>query len=167
MEKRRKHLNDLFRYALILLGILSAAELSYFLRIGNRAEFPYIFFVFTAPYVLIVGTWMAKELGREWIKLDMRLLLTEFCWSLWIATLIYYLLFFWLIRAGGFVEIAIVLCWGLTFALVFLIGHAYKRAYRSVVYYFKSPKWILIRFTFFMIAYSLVTFVILTSRPSS
>ena len=167
MESRRKRLDDLFRHALVLLGILSASEFSYFLKVGDKAEYPYVFFAFTAPYVLMIGTWIAKELGGDWIRLDMKLLLTEFCWSLWIVTLIYYLVIFWVIRTGQLVEIAAILGLGLTFCLNFLIGHAHKRAYRSMVDYFRRPKWLIIRYIVFMVAYLVVTLVFLPPKLNS
>ena len=54
LEKRKGRLDSLFEYALVLLGILAAAEFQYFLTTVEKGIFPYAMRVFTVPFVVLI-----------------------------------------------------------------------------------------------------------------
>jgi hypothetical protein len=162
MEKRRNHLDSLFEIALVLLGILSAAEFQYFLTTEKAELHFYALRVFTVPFVVLIGFWLVKELSNDVAKLHIRMLLTEFCWDFWSFALFYYLLGIY----GGF-QIGIALSFVLSLLLIYAVMLAYKRASpvetgdRSMHSYYKNAKWVLLRwFVVFLGAYMLLLAIV-------
>lgn len=101
---------------------------------------------------------MAKELAIDVIRLEVRMLLPEFCWALWLVTLVYYLVLFWVFQTGQFVEISFTLGAAFTWAMYYLMGFAYKRAYSHMIPYFGLSKWLVARYIVFE-AWLFVVFV--------
>ena len=149
--------SSLFRIALVLLGILSAAEFEYFLQIFG----PTVALRFsTTPYVLIIPLWLAKELNKKQISIKLWLLLSEFCWELLSLTLSYYLLFFWIFQVLGTSLLSLLFGAAVSIAMAMLImaavWYAYHVQYRTVIDYYKSRKWFISRFIFLLMA---ITFI--------
>lgn len=147
MERRRNHLDSLFGIALVLLGVLSASELQYFLTVQNEELHFYALKVFTVPFVILIVFWLLKELMSDIVpRLDFRMLLTEFCWDFWSFALFYYLLGIY----GGF-QIGATSSFLLSIIMVFNVTWAYSRACpvregdRSMYNYYKSIKWGVLR----------------------
>jgi len=164
MEKRRKDLDRLFEIALVLLGILSSAEFQYFLTIGNKEEFVYAFRMFTSPFIILILSWLMKELGKEEMNPKINMLFTEFCWDLWSFTLFLYLVNYQLMQTFRLDLIGILLVLGLAIGFFYLISCMYRKACENMVEYFKSPKWIGIRLLVFVGAYFLIIFINLPLR---
>lgn len=154
MEKRREHLDNMFGIALVLLGILSAAEFQYFLALyplQNPPTVPlaylyYLLRVNTAPFVVLIISWLVKETYSDAFKPTSKMLFTEFCWDFFCFTLFYYLL----VLIGGF-EIGIALSLFLTFLMILAITWAYGRASPvieggSMRDYYTKHKWIALRY---------------------
>lgn len=123
MEKRRNHLDSLFEIALVLLGILSAAEFQYFLVIESVENYGYILKVFTIPFVVLIILWLVKELTRGEASLNLTMLLTEFCWEFWSFVLLYYLVNLYVNNPFG-----IWLALGLSLIVLFFVYLAYSKA---------------------------------------
>ena len=163
MERRRERLDSLFEIALVLLGILSTAELQYFLTIEEEKLYTYALRVYTVPFIVLIVFWLTKELISDMLRLNVRMLFTEFCWDFWSFTLFYYLLGIY----GGF-QIGIALSFLLSMIMIFVVLWAYRRASpvekgdRSMYNYYKSVKWILSRtFVVFVAAYMLLVLIVL------
>lgn len=161
MEKRRKHLDSLFGIALVLLGILSAAEFQYFLTVEEQQLYGYALKVYTVPFYILITFWLVKELYRDVLRQDFRMLFTEFCWTFWSFTLFYYLL-----GIFGF-TVGIASSFMLSILFIFSIQWAYSRASpvtwgdRSMFRYYRSHRWIVLRFTLSMGAYMLLILIVL------
>ena len=77
METRRKHLDSLFEIAIVLLGILSAAEFQYFLIKEGENMHAYALKVFTVPFIVLIIFWLIKELFSDTFgRLDVKILFT-------------------------------------------------------------------------------------------
>ena len=161
MERRRQHLDSLFEMALVLLGILSAAELQYFLAIESKDLFAYALKVFTVPMLILIVFWLTKELSSDVLRRDFAMLLTEFCWDFWSFTLFYYLL-----AILGF-TIGILLSLTLSILLVISISWAYRRASpvmwgdRSMFNYYRSFRWRILRINIFLGSYLLLVGIVI------
>jgi len=162
MERRRKHLDSLFGIALVLLGILSAAEFQYFLIKEEENTHPYVLKVFVLPFLVLIILWLVKELFSDMWRLDVKMLWTELCWDFLSFTLFYYLLAIY----GGF-QIGIVLSFLLSLAMIYAVTWAYRRASpvqegdRSMYNYYKSAKWLLLRWVVIVGAYMLLVRIVL------
>jgi len=104
-----------------------------------------------------------KELSSDVLRPDAKMLLTEFCWGFWSFTLFYYLQGIY----GGS-EVGKWLSFGLSIAMTCAVMWAYRRASpvetgdRSMYNYYKSPKWIALRwFIVFLVAYMLLLRIVL------
>lgn len=161
MEKRRKHLDGLFSIALVLLGILSAAEFQYFLLKEKAQLHFYALKVFTVPFVVLIILWLVKELFGDIWRLDVKMVWTEFCWEFLNFSLFYYLLAIY----GGF-QIGIYFSLFVTLIMTLLVVLAYRRASpvtegdRSMYNFYKSPGWVAFRITVFIIAYLLLIAIV-------
>lgn len=166
MAQGREHLDHLFEIGLVLLGILSAAELQYFLVVLSSGTWFYVLRVFTIPLLALIVLWMFKEclffiLGNVIrVRYYINLVLTDFCWSLWGAVL-----FDYLSLMVGEVSIGIISSLALYFILLLLVNAAYNRAsmleqdVRILGYYriyYGSLKGMAIRGLIFIVAYLLV-----------
>jgi len=161
MEKRRKYLDGLFSIALVLLGILSAAEFQYFLLKEKAQLHFYALKVFTIPFVVLIIIWLVKELFGDVWRLDVKMVWTEFCWEFLNFSLFYYLLAIY----GGF-QIGIYFSLLLTLIMTLLVILAYRRASpvtegdRSMYNFYKSPRWVAFRITVFILAYLLLIAIV-------
>ena len=161
MERRRKHLDSLFQIALVLLGVLSAAEFQYFLTTEEEKFYPYALKVFTVPFVVLIVFWLVRELFSDMSRSDIKMLFTEFCWDFWSFTLFYYLLAIFGFTVGIWSSFA------LSILLILSISWAYGRASpimwgdRSMFNYYRSFKWWVLRLTMFMGAYLLLVIIVI------
>jgi len=162
MEKRRKHLDSLFGIALVLLGILSASELQYFLMTEDKTMYFYALKVFTVPLLILIVFWLVKELMADLPFPRIRMLITEFCWNFWSFILFYYLL-----GIFGGMQVGIILSFLLSVAMGFSMQWAYGRASpvtsgdRSMFKYYKSPLWIGVRLVVSIGGYLLLIRIVL------
>lgn len=164
MEKRRKYLDGLFGIALVLLGILSAAEFQYFLMKEPANMHGYILKVFTVPFLVLIICWLIKELFTDVWRSDSRMLWTEFCWDFLCFTLFYYLLAIY----GG-VQIGIIFSFVLSLLMIIAIMWAYRRASpveegdRSMYDYYKTVRWGVLRWGLaFIGGYLLLVGIVIT-----
>jgi hypothetical protein len=166
MERRKERLDSLFEYALVLLGVLAAAEFQYFLAIEEKKIFPYALRVFTVPFTIMILFWLVKELFSDTLRSDGKMLLTEYCWDFWSFTLFYYLL----VMSGGLqyggLQIGVIFPFLLSILLIYSINWAYGRASpvetgdRSMHNYYKSARWLLVRWLVVFVGAYLLLLVI-------
>lgn len=134
----REHFSGLFEIALVLLGVLSATETQYFIKVwGDAVAIKFS----TTPFIAMITVWLIKELYKRKITIEFWLLLSEFCWELWSLTLTFYLLFLWLFEVPTFPQIALIdsIIFGLLMYFIVLVAHYLE--YRTLVKYYKSLKW--------------------------
>ena len=164
-ENRTEQLSSLFEIALVLLGVLSATETSLFFQIFG--ETVALKFAIT-PFLMMIVVWLIKELYKNHIPLEYSLLYSEFCWEIWSLSLAYYLLFFYLYLIPSIPLIAIFSSIVTGIALYSLILGAYFLEYRkSASKYYKSRKWLLVRFIIFIIGLILVSLTFLAIPTNS
>ena len=161
IRDREKHLDNLFEIALVLLGILSAAEFQYFLMKEDAEIHMYVLKVFTVPLVVLIILWLAKELARDEFPPNVTMILTEFCWNLWSFSLFYYLVNIYI---GNIIGIA--LSFTLSIVLIFFVNRAYERDSptkkgESMYNFYTSYKWRTIRLCVFFLAYGALFAMIL------
>ena len=168
MERRRNRLDSLFDLALVLLGILSAAEFQYYLTLSNEVETNvHLLYVVTGPFVFMIGAWLTKELFSDRFSSEVNMISTEFCWAFWSFTLHYYLLLLTSEFQFGGLQIGMFVPLVLSLLLVFSIRWAYSRTYPleigdvKMYKYFRSIKWTLAWWFMFALAYLLLTVVII------
>lgn len=94
MEPQHRNPDSLFEVALVLLGILSAGELSYYLSLPeNGVPSITVLKLFTYLFLPLVGLWLLNEAVIK--NSDQRfigIIVTDFCWGLWSNSLFVYLL---------------------------------------------------------------------------
>jgi len=171
MEKRKERLDSLFEIALVLLGILSAAEFQYFLTTTEDTGIHlYALKVFTTPFVIMIGFWLVKEIFGDTLRSDFKMLLTEFCWDFWSFTLLYYLLVLTTGLQYGGLQIGVIFPLVLSLLLICTIMWAYRRASpvetgdRSMYNYYKSARWRFLRWVvIIVVAYVLLLQIVLPS----
>lgn len=163
MEKKREHLDGLFEIALVLLGILSAAEFQYFLTVEDATKYFYALKVFTVPFIVLILIWLIKELAGFLLTAPaFKMILSDFCWDFWSFTLLYYLLGIY----GG-EQIGIWLSFVLSMVLIAVIQMAYIKVSpvtwgdRSMFKYYRSPFWIGLKIVAFVLAYGLLLRIVL------
>lgn len=162
-EQRIDRIDHLFDIGLVLLGILSAAEFQYFLTGEDKALYFYALRVYTIPFIVLIGFWLAKELvGILLNSPALRMLLSDFCWDFWSFTLLYYLLGIY----GG-VQMGIIFSFILSMVLIAAVQMAYSKVSpvtsgdRSMFKYYRSPLWIAIKLIVFVLAYFLLLGIVL------
>jgi len=159
MEKREQ-LDRLYEFSLVLLGILSAAELQYFLVTEKQELWFYALKVFTLPFLFLILLWLIKEIFKDFFhKQFFSMLFTEFCWSFWSVSLLYYLL-----GIVGGVTISVYLTFFLSLLLTFSISWAYKRAFTAeylLETYHKNHIWIFRTFIIYCISYFLLLSIVM------
>lgn len=107
----------------------------------------------TAPYILIIPVWFLKEIVKKQVSIKWWLLFSEFCYELLGFTFSYYLLFSWLFQAVEFWwPLYAVASTALSIPIILVAIYTYSLKYRSVVDYYKSLKWTLLRLLFLIIA---------------
>lgn len=159
-SQRQAELDHLFEIGLVLLGILSAAEFEYSLSIENEEMFAYILRVCTVPFIILILFWLVKEIFSDVTSKKLRMILTDFCWSFWGETLLFYLLF--LLGVGYSVYILL----ALSILLVLSVANAYDRASAkeegiSLSDYLKGNYYsIVIRWIVFLLAYLLLVWIV-------
>jgi len=166
-EGRRERLDRLFDIALVLLGILSASELQILTAMATyeqetAANLSYLLRIFTMPLLVLIIAWIAKEIFRNEMSANHRMIATEFCWNLWGFTLFYYLVVYVFATVVPQIsQYGVYLSLGLTFLLIFFIQRAYKKVYTSMTDYFGRSKWAIYRFVAFFVAYIVVVLLVL------
>jgi len=159
---QRKRIDDLFNYALVLLGILSAAEFQYLISTESEKLFHYILRIHTIPFFLLIIFWLVKELYKDILTIYFDLILTEFLWNFWSFTLFFYLLFIY-----GAEPPMIYLLLLFAFLLIIMIVFAYMKASQTsfskniIKKFYKNPEWIVIRIFTFICAYMLLILIII------
>lgn len=154
--ERRHHLDSLYNFSLILLGILSAAEFQYFISIEEEKLFLYALKVFTMPFLVLILFWLIKEIFRDVADENLTIILTEFCWSFLNITLFYFLLAF---LTEFWVQLFTFI---FSIFLTFLITWAYDRTYAmeqglNIRDYYRRSIWILVlRLFIFGLSYVLL-----------
>jgi hypothetical protein len=160
MAQRREKLDHLYELGLVLLGILSAAEFQYYLAVEQKEFFGYSLWVFTAPFIVLIVFWLIREIFSDITEKAILKLLTDFCWSFWGVTLLYYLI---VLGAGYSVYYLL----ALSILLILFVTNAYDRAFAKeedigLRDYFKKYKWILVaRWPVFFGAYLLLLCIVL------
>ena len=168
MEKRRNHLDNLFELALVLLGILIAVEFHYYLTLSIKTtDRLYVLNVVTVPFIIIIGVWLIKELFKNFVSSELKMLLTEFCWGFWSFTLLNYLLMLTNGRQYNGLQIGIIFPLVLSLFLIFSIRWSYFRTYLlkkenvKMFKYFRSIRWTFLWWIIFVIVYILITIIVL------
>ena len=168
MTQRLEQLDRSYEFGLILLGILSASELQYFLTVDPESVFLYALRVFTMPFIFLIAFWLIKEIFSDVTGRTVRMLFTDFCWSLWSFTLFYYLL----ALLGGY-QISVYALFAFSMLLFSCVLWAYERAFAeeegtSVRERVKRLSWILIaRYIVFVGAYLLLLSIVLPLPAAS
>jgi hypothetical protein len=137
----------LFEIALVLLGVLSATETQYFIKVwGDVTALQFS----TTPFMVMIFVWLVKELFKHWISIENWLLLSEFGWELWSITLSYYILFLRLFQIPQYPYIALISSTLLGLVWFGLVIVAHYLEYRTMVEYYR-PRWLLKRTIVYLI----------------
>jgi hypothetical protein len=169
-ERRTPNVEDrfgsIFEIALVLLGIFSATETPFFIKIfGDSVALKFAI----TPFLLMIVIWLIKELFKNHIPIEHFLLYSEFCWEIWSLSLAYYLLFFYLYLVPTIPLLAISSSIITGIAMYSLVLIAYFLEYRGVSKYYKSRKWFLVKLVVIMLGSILVyiTFLATPAIPTS
>ena len=146
----RKRLDQLFDVALVLIGILTAAELQFItsnpfppeLETLQNLVWNFFLGLLTIPLVVLIGLWIAKELVSIRGNFGVSIRLTLYCWCLWATCLMIYL-FLLLILLNLHQALALPISFAVALALIGAVGWAYKDAafQNEEVLYFKDSRW--------------------------
>jgi hypothetical protein len=136
-----KELDKIFEIALVLLGILAAAEFQYATALpvsnGVLELKQFTFRITTVPFVVLILGWIINELLVK-IKSKQKtgLMLKLFCWNLWSFTLFVFLIMLIPFSIGtsqiaSFQETLtyLIIIWVLSFVLIAIIGWVYGKLY--------------------------------------
>jgi hypothetical protein len=168
-EKRREFIDNLFNYALVLLGILSAAELQYAARaLQNASDFDLVFRVSVLPFVVLIPIWLIKELLKEEVSRRQSMFLTEFCWEFWSFTLFGCLVLLYAIQTSNLTFIvygaltSLILSIFFNYALTRAYAHTYRNGpYQDMVEFYQRRRFRAFRSAIFLIAYFMVYLILL------
>lgn len=134
-------LDKVFEIALVLLGILAAAEFQYATALPLSNDVAklqqFTFRVTTLPFVVLIMGWIINELYiKVKRKQQLEYFLKFFCWNLWSFTLFVFLI---LLIPFCFIGIKmdvlqdamvyLFLAWGLVFVLIYIIKWGYGNLY--------------------------------------
>jgi len=143
-KKAEEHLNDLFQIALVLLGILSATETQFFIKVFGEVN---ALKLAITPYIFMILIWIIKEFIKNRLPIEHSLLYSEFCWLLWSLSLTFYLFFFYFYMIPTIPIIAIISSMATGLSMYGIIWWAYMLEYsKTASTYFNSSKWLLVRF---------------------
>jgi hypothetical protein len=167
--RSREFIDGLFNYALVFLGILSAAELQYAARVlPGASDFALMFRVSVLPFTILVPTWLAKEVLKEEMPRRLKMFLTEFCWELWSFTLVLCMVLLYALETSSLTWIVVggFSSFGLSLVLVYAITRGYASAYRDgpygdMVEFYQRRRFRVLRLIPFAAAYLLVYLIIL------
>ena len=163
MQSERSQDSDrvdaLFRIALVLLGILASAVFQFN---TDATTVSYVVRVTTLPFVILIVTWIVKELLRDWTGFNKIMALTEFCWDLWTITFFYYTITFINFQSpnpliNSPISAGLLLIPYIVFIL--LVRFTYRRNHADKEY-FKNPLWSLFSIVLFSLTYILLVFVV-------
>lgn len=155
MSNERQRLDNFFSIALMLLSIVAIAEFQYVVA-ESPSSVKYFFWVLTYPFIGLIIAWLFKELIPIKEHRNFHMFLTEFCWYLW-ATILYYLLNFFISLLGGSLIISGLGSGVLFMLLIIYVRKAYKRAC-SWMGYFTSKRSGIYFLTALFLAFGLMTF---------
>jgi hypothetical protein len=169
LEKRREFIDNLFNYALVLLGILSAAELQYATRVSQTAsDLNLMFRVSVLPFIVLIPIWFIKELLKDEMSRRRRMFFTEFCWEYWSFTLFSYMLLLYLLQTSNWTYLIFgaLAGLGLSVTLIIAIRRAYASTYRNgpyqdMVEFYQRRRFRAFRSILFLAAYLLVYLVLI------
>ncbi len=161
----RERFSGVFEIALVLLGIISATETPYYAEVfGDAVALKFAIL----PFLIMIIMWMFKELYKRQKPIEFSLLLSEFCWEIWVISLAYYLLFFYLYLTGipylaFFVSMLTVL------VMFVLIQRAYYLEYRNEIWYYHDLKWKAARAVFVTIGliFAYAIFLVIPQLPTT
>jgi hypothetical protein len=168
-EKNRDFIDNLFNYALVLLGILSAAELEYAMRVSQSVlDMNLIFRVTVTPFIILIPTWFIKELYKQEMSRRRRMFFTEFCWEYFSFTLFSYVILLYAMQTSKWVIIILgaLFGFGLSITFIFAIIRAYAQTYRNGPYqdmdeFYHRSRYTWLRYILILAAYALVYLVVL------
>ena len=155
-----KRLDDLYEFCLVLLGVLSAAEFQYYLAVEQKELYHHALWVFTMPFIFLILYWLIKEVFADVTDRRFRMILTDFCWSFWAVTLLYYLL----VLSAGFSVYFLLM---MSILLILSITSAYDRVYAraeglNLLEYWKTHFWLFfVRWLVFFVAYLFLLQIVL------
>jgi hypothetical protein len=144
-KEKLSRMDSLFQVALVLLGLLAAAEFQ-FISSSPDSTMLYVFRITTLPFVILIILWVGKELVKELFgHRNATILTTLFCWDYLSFNLLYYLLLFTGFQTGiasveFFGGLSIVITIGIVLAntAVWLI---YRKIFGPEAQFFKSKRW--------------------------
>jgi hypothetical protein len=133
MVDEGQRLDGLFPIALMLVSIMAVAEFQYVVA-KDISEIKYYFWILTYPIAVLIFAWLMKELVQRKNHRVFHMILTEFCWYLWIAITYYLLnqLYVLLIGSDAASWLLMLIPFGL---LIFYIRNGYRRAYPWMHYF--------------------------------
>lgn len=155
--------SQIFEIALVVLGVLSAAEYDFFKELyGLQHAFKLV----TTPIGLIIGIWLTKEIGRDHLSLEKWLCLTEFSWLLWLLTFSYYQYFAWIIQVpitlGALIGLVIISV--LMLGLYYLISKAFEFNYCNLIpNYYQNREWRVKRLLLTISGIVIIAFIFLST----
>jgi hypothetical protein len=145
-----------FDKALVLLGVLAAAELSYVTALSmpitvqdqlngllGLADFTYR--ITTTPFIVLVIAWIVKELIiKLHVNPKLEITVTLFCWDFWAYSLYWSLIVFFSLLQKQFADGILIVggCFALVVSLIIVISWAYGKSranYQTDLY--SKNKW--------------------------
>ena len=152
--------DSLFDIAVVVLAILSAGGLAYYL--GNPGKTPpiNILRVFTYPFIVLFGLWLVNEFLIKNLNYRLSIVLRDFCWALWSN-----LLFFNLLSVMGstiFLAISVFILSALLFSSIMLGYSHYARVNdkENYIHYFRSYSWLSEKIIIYCLGYFMVYFIV-------
>jgi hypothetical protein len=161
VARKQDRLDSLFEIALVLLGILSAAEFQYEQVLYPSAS-SFFFKIATLPFIILILLWIAKELLKEWDRFGLYMGLTQLCWTLWSMTFwLYMVILFNLTTANfaplPFLSLTVILL--LSFVMVISISITYRKVYKNEAY-FQGGKWLIVLGVSILVSYFLIRVIL-------
>jgi hypothetical protein len=132
---KASQLDKVFDIALVLLGVLAAAELQYIssVEMATDTDLLFTFRLTTSPFVILILAWICKEVIVKLIRrLKLRMILTLFSWAFWSNTLFVFMYLFISFsersQPSEFYNVVLWSLFGGTLILGFLIDLAYYKS---------------------------------------
>jgi len=156
-----KNPDNLFDIAVVVLAILSAGGLAYYL--GNPGTTPpiNILRVFTYPFIVLFSLWLINEFIIKNLNYKLSIVLRDFCWALWSNLLFFYLLC--VMGATIILAISTLILSALLFYSI-MLGYSYYARVNdkeNYIYYFRSRFWLSEKIIIYCVGYFMVLFIVI------
>ena len=158
--QQQRNPDSLFEIAIVLLGLLSAGELQYYIVVPDGIPLIKILRIFTIPFVTLIGLWLLNEALIKNLDHRFAIIIKDFCWGLWCHLLFFYLLS--VIGSDILIATPQLALSALFYVIIFLGYSRHARLLDEQYYrlYFKSNVWISEKLIMYALSYFWVNFTV-------